>query len=495
MNKTSLPVMNKIIANVSLGILLTLPSLEAGKVVIGAADNTAGGPRSVVAGGKNNETSAGFAFIGAGRGNKVEASDASVLGGNNNTVSGAKSSVLTGYLNNSAGLESAIVSGIRNITSAGAIRSAVLSGTDNVIEDDAWSSYIGGGYRNSNAGDRSAVLMGTDNVVGANALNTVVAGIKASSDHKNSFVFNSSLANPLATTKNGQFLVNATGGAIINGGTTIQGNLSVTGGLQSEGGVVMVGEKGDAGPQGPRGTRGVAGQDGSAGAGISDAEIVNGNLILFLTNGETINAGSVGGDGGGGAVPLDLRIGSTIAWQNPYYNETVSAGVTQYDPATNTGEASAEILDSDPGDADRNRDYTFEYSFINGYDEIDYREIGVVSTDQETLDHLNNIISDPTNPITVAINAYIAEPSSENDQRLNDAIFVANLNYSVEVTNNDEIFIHIGGEVRVDAFSTIGTQTIYGPQIRLNSGNTAFEFVGGGYVGITTSITNFEVVE
>ena len=126
---------------------------------------------------------------------------------------------------------------------------------------------------------------------------------------------------------------------------------------------------------------------------------------------------------------------------------------------------------------------------------IEYREIGVVSTDQEALDHINNIISDPTNPITVAIEAFIAVPSPENDQLLDDAIFAANLNYALEVTDNDEIFIHIGGEVRVEAFSTTGTQTIYGPQIRLNSGNTAFEFVGGGYLGITTTITNFEVVE
>ena len=116
----------------ALSLAFIMPQVEAGKVIIGAADNTAGGPRSVVAGGKNNTSSAGFAFIGAGRGNKVEATDASVLAGNNNTAAGAKSSVLSGYLNNSSGLESSIVSGIRNITSTGSIRSAVLSGTDNV---------------------------------------------------------------------------------------------------------------------------------------------------------------------------------------------------------------------------------------------------------------------------------------------------------------------------------------------------------------------------
>ena len=304
----------------ALSLAFIIPQVEAGKVVIGAADNTAGGPRSVVAGGKNNETSAGFAFIGAGRGNKVEASDASVLGGNNNTAAGAKSSVLTGYLNNSSGLESAIVSGIRNITSAGAIRSAVLSGTDNVIEDDAWSSYIGGGYRNSNAGDRSAVLMGTDNVIGANALNTVVAGVKASSNHKNSFVFNSSPANPLATTKNGQFLVNATGG------TRIIGNLEVTGAVTAQGLVGEKGEKGDtgerglqgelgpkgdkgekgdtgsaggqgpAGPVGPKGDTGERGPAGSVDVGIAGASIDGeGDLIFTLSDGSEVNAGQVRG--------------------------------------------------------------------------------------------------------------------------------------------------------------------------------------------------------
>ena len=102
--------------------------------------------------------------------------------------------------------------------------------------------------------------MGTDNVIGANALNTVVAGVKASSNHKNSFVFNSSLANPLATTKNGQFLVNATGGIVLNGGTTIQGPLSVSGGLSyegAEGGIIEV-----AGPQGEAGRDGVDGAQG-----------------------------------------------------------------------------------------------------------------------------------------------------------------------------------------------------------------------------------------
>ena len=114
--------------------------------------------------------------------------------------------------------------------------------------------------------------MGTDNVIGANALNTVVAGIKASSNHKNSFVFNSSLANPLATTKNGQFLVNATGGIVLNGGTTIQGPLSVSGGLSyegAEGGIIEVagpqGEAGSRGPKGDTGDQGIQGVEGSRG--------------------------------------------------------------------------------------------------------------------------------------------------------------------------------------------------------------------------------------
>ena len=304
----------------ALSLALINPQVEAGKVIIGAADNTAGGARSVVVGGKNNETSANFAFIGAGRSNKVEAGDASVLGGSNNTAAGARSSVLTGYLNNSSGLESAIVSGIRNITSAGAIRSAVLSGADNVIEETAWSSYIGGGYRNSNAGDRSAVLMGTDNVIGANALNTVVAGVKASSNHKNSFVFNSSPANPLATTKNGQFLVNATGG------TRIIGNLEVTGAVTAQGLVGEKGEKGDtgerglqgelgpkgdkgekgdtgsaggqgpAGPVGPKGDTGERGPAGSVDVGIAGASIDGeGDLIFTLSDGSEVNAGQARG--------------------------------------------------------------------------------------------------------------------------------------------------------------------------------------------------------
>lgn len=142
--------------------------------------------------------------------------------------------------------------------------------------------------------------MGSNNMIGAGGDNTLVAGVNASSDHKNSFVFNSSSANALATTGDGQFLVNATGGAVINGRTTIQGNLSVTGGLQRKGGVVMLGEKGEPGPQGPKGdsgqdgSNGSNGSDGSDGLGISDASIdANGNLILTLSDGSSINAGKV----------------------------------------------------------------------------------------------------------------------------------------------------------------------------------------------------------
>ena len=50
----------------AISLTCMLPQAQAGKVIIGAADNTAGGPRSVVAGGKNNTSTAGFAFIGAG---------------------------------------------------------------------------------------------------------------------------------------------------------------------------------------------------------------------------------------------------------------------------------------------------------------------------------------------------------------------------------------------------------------------------------------------
>ncbi|MGB2403688.1 MAG: hypothetical protein ACPIA7_09800, partial [Akkermansiaceae bacterium] len=135
----------------------------------------------------------------------------------------------------------------------------------NTIAETAWGSNIGAGYNNSNAGDRSSILAGTNNIIGANALNTVVAGVSASSDHKNSFIFNSAPANPLATTGNGQFIVNATGGAIIKGKATVEGILSVTGGLAQQDGVVYVGEKGEPGPKGPRGPQGEQGPVGPQG--------------------------------------------------------------------------------------------------------------------------------------------------------------------------------------------------------------------------------------
>jgi hypothetical protein len=631
----------------ALSLTCIMPQAHAGKVlsgslntasgrdavVVSGGENTASGGNSVVVGGVRNTASGPKSIVVAGRGNKAEGANASILSGLGNTAGGSGSSVLTGNVNNSSGEYSSILSGINNIVRVGALRSAVLSGSENVIEDTAINSYIGAGTKNFNAGNRSAILGGSKNIIQANGFNTVVAGVLASSNHANSFVFNSDGTNALATTDDGQFLVNATGGVILNGGTTIQGPLKVSGGLSYEGDdgniIEVEGPQGETGLRGPKGDTGVAGQDG---VGIANANInAEGNLILTLSDGSTINAGSVEGGGGGGptleasldgagllwassgdslwfsqttttyddvdavqsgyigndsetilqttvsgpgevsfrwkvdseeeydflrfkidgltqnsisgtsdwllqtytlgagihvlswsyekdesessgadagyldevafvtgdgdVLPLNLMVGSTIAWQNPYYNETISSEVVSYDAQAKSGTADAEIKDEDPDDADRSLSYIFEYSFEDDFDVIEYREIGVVSTDQEALDHLNNIISDPTNPITVAINAYITEPSPENDQLLDDAIFAANLNYALEVTDNDEIFIHIGGEVRVEAFSTTGTQRIYGPQIRLNSGNTAFEFVGGGYVGVTTTISNFVVVE
>jgi hypothetical protein len=290
-----------------------LPQAHAGKVISGYF-NQAEGTRAAVVAGKSNSASAGNSLVGAGQDNTATGYNATILGGAQNTATTQGASVLTGYQNANAGRDSAILSGGKNQIQLGAVRSSVLAGSSNTIESSAWSSFIGAGYNNSNAGDKSAILMGSNNIIGAGGDNTLVAGVNASSDHKNSFVFNTDSSNPLATTDDGQFLVNATGGAIINGRATIQGNLSLTGGLQRKGGVVMIGEKGEPGPQGPTGDvgqGGLDGADGSDGVGVSDADInANGDLILTLTNGSIINAGSVGG--GGGASSSWRQIGSDI---------------------------------------------------------------------------------------------------------------------------------------------------------------------------------------
>ena len=57
----NLLVVNPFVISCALAIVSIIPQVEAGKVIIGAADNTAGGPRSVVAGGEYNVSAAGFA--------------------------------------------------------------------------------------------------------------------------------------------------------------------------------------------------------------------------------------------------------------------------------------------------------------------------------------------------------------------------------------------------------------------------------------------------
>lgn len=70
------------------------------------------------------------------------------------------------------------------------------------------------------------------------------------------------------------------------------------------------GENGDKGDIGPRGLKGPPGKDGEDGVGVESARInPRGELIVTLTNGETVNAGiargrdgiSMGGGGGGGS--------------------------------------------------------------------------------------------------------------------------------------------------------------------------------------------------
>lgn len=53
------------------------------------------------------------------------------------------------------------------------------------------------------------------------------------------------------------------------------------------------GARGEVGPSGPPGAVGPAGPQGAPGVGIASVKIVGSNLIVTLTNGNTIDAGSL----------------------------------------------------------------------------------------------------------------------------------------------------------------------------------------------------------
>ena len=197
-----------------------------------------------------------------------------VLGGGENTATGKKAAVVAGTKNSAGGDKATVVGGAKN--AAEALGAAVLTGTNNInsgsnsgivsgnnnkIEPTATKAAILSGARNSNAGVNSAILSGVFNMIGANGSNSIAAGVKASAKHPNSFVFNGNSAVPLQTTAEGQVLMAAPGGAKIIGDLEVTGALTVSGG----------------------------------GVGVTGASIdpVTGNLILTLSDGSTITAGSV----------------------------------------------------------------------------------------------------------------------------------------------------------------------------------------------------------
>ena len=168
--------------------------------------------------------------------------------------------------------------------------------------------------------------------------------------------------------------------------------------------------------------------------------------------------------------------------------------MTAYDSSTKNGVVTAQIKYLNGDDNDRTSNFAFEYKFANNYNEIEYRELGLISSDQEALDSLNSFISGSTNSVIAVYKAVIIDPSQENKQSLEDVFGPADLNYDLDLSDNDEVFIHIGGKLRVEGSSTVGTQTNHGPMIRLNITETAFEFAGR-YVGNTRTIINFKFTE
>jgi len=178
--------------------------------VAGGSRNTASGQFTVIAGGSENWVGRDGSTVSGGQRNMVNGAYSAVSGGSFNTITNTAgfSFVGAGSLNSVLGNWGTIAGGFSNtITAVASDCASVLGGRENVVS----GSYatIMGGEKNSAAGRHSVVLAGRQNsAVGSES---TVAGVLATANHPNTFVWSGS-ASGVASTSAGSFTARAPGG-------------------------------------------------------------------------------------------------------------------------------------------------------------------------------------------------------------------------------------------------------------------------------------------
>jgi len=168
--------------------------------------------------GLTNSVTADYGTIGGGRGHTVSGTDSTIGGGFKNLVAGFTATVAGGQNNQALSGNSTVGGGALNTSSAG--NSTVGGGFENIAS--GFSAAVPGGRRNTAAGDFS-----------------FAAGRFAHAAHPMSFVWSDGPLPgdaPFASTATNQFLVKASGGAVIGAGANDpEGHmLRVAGSLKAE---------------------------------------------------------------------------------------------------------------------------------------------------------------------------------------------------------------------------------------------------------------------
>lgn len=148
-------------------------ALEELATIAGGAVNTASHFYATVGGGRDNHATAQNSTIGGGADNRNSGESATVSGGLQNTAEGVFAVVGGGTLNTSSAPASTVSGGVRNTATSVAGLSSIGGGFSNTISGAR--SVIAGGSNNTAAADDSTISGGRDHVA-LGPLSTVAGG-------------------------------------------------------------------------------------------------------------------------------------------------------------------------------------------------------------------------------------------------------------------------------------------------------------------------------
>ena len=215
--------------------------------------NLAEGDTSVIAGGTQNTTTASQATISGGRSNVVSGNQGTVAGGSENEILGSThGAILGGRLNIIAGgadaFASTIAGGNQNQVAPGVQQAFIGGGRLNFVSAPSGGTVIGGygnqaaGFDSTTSGGRFNCAGGTNSWAGGAAARVRVAtgttslpsvgctGVQSSGDtngDEGTFVWSG--GNGITSTGPNQFIVSASGGAVINSNDPAGNALRVNG--------------------------------------------------------------------------------------------------------------------------------------------------------------------------------------------------------------------------------------------------------------------------